>query len=317
MSILSIQSWVTFGHVGNAAALFPLQRLGAEVWAINTVQFSNHPGYGSFAGQVTEGTAVAALVAGLAARNVLGEVDAVLSGYLGEAATGEAVLDAVARVRALRPDALYCCDPVMGDRAGGLYVRPEVATLLQQRAVASADILTPNLFELELLVPALLVPAPLVPAPLVPALATPSLPTSDPPRDRPPPTLRRVAEAAQALRARMRPGGPALVLVTSVEALETPPGSIDLLLAGGAGTVLLRTPRLAVEVNGAGDLLAALFLLHVLRLRDPAAALEQATGAVWGVLARTAEAGQREPMIVQAQDELVSPSRRFSAVPLV
>ena len=291
MSILSIQSWVTFGHVGNAAALFPLQRLGAEVWAINTVQFSNHPGYGSFAGQVTEGAAVAALVAGLAARNVLGEVDAVLSGYLGEAATGEAVLDAVARVRALRPDALYCCDPVMGDRAGGLYVRPDVATLLQQRAVASADILTPNLFELELLVPGL--------------------------RQDPPPTLRRVAEAAQALRARMRRCGPALVLVTSVEALETPPASIDLLLAGDAGTVLLRTPRLPVEVNGAGDLLAALFLLHVLRLHDPAAALEQATSAVWGVLARTAEAGQREPMIVQAQEQLVAPSRRFSAEPLV
>ncbi len=291
MSILSIQSWVTFGHVGNAAALFPLQRLGAEAWAINTVQFSNHPGYGSFAGRVTEAAAVAALVGGLDARGVLGEVDAVLSGYLGEAGTGEAVLDAVARVRALRPDALYCCDPVMGDRAGGLYVRPEVAALLQRHAVVAADILTPNLFELELLVPGL--------------------------QGDPPPTLRRVAEAAQTLRARMRPEASPLVLVTSVEARETPHGSIDLLLAGEAGTVLLRTPRLAVEVNGAGDLLAALFLLHMLRLRDPVAALEQATSAVWGVLARTAAAGQREPMIVQAQDELVAPSRCFSAVPLV
>ncbi len=291
MSILSVQSWVTYGHVGNAAALFPLQRLGAEVWAINTVQFSNHPGYGSFAGQVTDGAAVAALVGGLDARGVLGEVDAVLSGYLGQAATGEAVLDAVARVRALRPDALYCCDPVMGDRAGGLYVRPEVATLLQGRAVAAADLLTPNLFELELLVPAL--------------------------RDDPPPSLPRVAEAARALRARMRPEGPALVLVTSVEARETPPDSVDLMLASSRGTVLLRTPRLPVEVNGAGDLLAGLFLLHVLRLRDPVAALEQATAAVWGVLARTAEAGRREPMIVQAQDELVAPSRRFSAAPFL
>ncbi len=291
MSILSVQSWVTYGHVGNAAALFPLQRLGAAVWAINTVNFSNHPGHGSFAGQVTQGAAVAALVGGLDARGVLGEVDAVLSGYLGEAATGEAVLDAVARVRALRPDALYCCDPVMGDRAGGLYVRPEVAALLQGAAVAAADILTPNLFELELLVPGL--------------------------RDDPPPTLHRVAEAAQALRARMRPGGSALVLVTSVEARETPHGAIDLLLAGGRGSVLLRTPRLAVEVNGAGDLLAALFLLHVFRLRDPVAALEQATSAVWGVLARTAAAGQREPMIVQAQDELVAPSRRFRSEPFL
>ena len=291
MSILSVQSWVTYGHVGNAAALFPLQRLGAEVWAINTVQFSNHPGYGSFAGQVTDGAAVAALVGGLAAHGVLGQVDAVLSGYLGQAATGEAVLDAVAQVRALRPDALYCCDPVMGDRAGGLYVPPEVAALLKQRAVAAADILTPNLFELELLVPAL---------------------CGDPP-----PSLHRVAEAAQALRARMRPEGPALVLVTSVEARETPPEAIDLLLASGGGTALLRTPRLPLEANGAGDLLAALFLLHVLRSADPVAALEQATSAVWGVLARTAAAGQREPMIVQAQDELVAPSRRFTSVVLV
>jgi pyridoxine kinase len=295
LSILSVQSWVAYGHVGNAAALFPLQRLGAEVWAINTVQFSNHPGYGGFAGQVFEGAAIAALIDGLDARGVLGQVDAVLSGYLGEAATGEAVLDAVARIRALRPDALFCCDPVMGDRAGGLYVRPQVASLLQQRAPGVADILTPNQFELELLVPELLTPQ----------------------RDRgTPPTLRQVSDAAQALRRRMRTAGPALVLVTSVDAHETPAASVDLLLASDAGNVLLRTPRLDLAVNGAGDLIAALFLLHVMRATDPVAALEQAVSSVWGVLERTARAGLREPMIVQAQEELVTPSRRFNAIPL-
>ena len=290
MNILSIQSWVAYGHVGNAAALFPLQRLGAEVWAVNTVQFSNHPGYGSFTGRMLGGELVAELVAGIAARGVLGQVDAVLSGYLGDAATGAAVLDAVVRVRALRPSALYCCDPVMGDRDGGLYVRPDIVTLLHDAAVAVADILTPNAFEL---------------ARLVPDHAL-----------QPEASLADLDRAAQALRRRMHPGGPRLVLVTSVEAPETPSDSLDLLLATDRGSVLLRTPRLPLAANGAGDMIAALFLLHVLRLRDPVRALEQATGSVWGILRRTAAAGARELLMVQAQEELVTPTRLFAATAL-
>ena len=290
MNILSIQSWVAYGHVGNAAALFPLQRLGAEVWAINTVQFSNHPGYGSFTGQRLGGEQVAGLVAGLAARGVLGQVDAVLSGYLGDAATGAAVLDAVVRIRALQPAMLYCCDPVMGDRDGGLYVRPEIATLLHDHAVGAADILTPNQFELEQLVPDAIREAGA--------------------------SLAQLDRAARALRDRMHPAGPRLVLVTSVEALETPADSIDLLLATGQGSLLLRTPRLPLAANGAGDMIAALFLLHVMRLRDPAQALEHATSSVWGILARTAQAGTRELQMVQAQEELVTPTQRFTALAL-
>jgi pyridoxine kinase len=287
LNILSIQSWVAYGHVGNAAALFPLQRLGAEVWAINTVQFSNHPGYGGFTGGMLGGDAVSELIAGVAARGVFGRLDAVLSGYLGEAATGDAVLDAVARVRHLRPDALYCCDPVIGDRDGGIYVRPGIAALLRDRATVAADIITPNQFELEQLVPG--------------GGNLSGRPLAD------------IAQAAQALRRRMRAGGARLVLVTSVEAIETPADAIDLLLATGDGSLLLRTPRLPLQVNGAGDMIAALFLLHVLRLRDPVRALEQATSAVWGVLQQTAAAGSREPLVVQAQEELVAPSRCFAA----
>ena len=287
MNILSIQSWVAYGHVGNAAALFPLQRLGAEVWAVNTVQFSNHPGYGSFTGRTLGGEQVAALLAGLAARGVLGQVDAVLSGYLGDAATGAAVLDAAARVRALQPAMLYCCDPVMGDRDDGLYVRPDVAALLCDHAVGVADILTPNQFELGQLMPGVLGGAGV--------------------------SLAELDRAAQALRRRMHSSGPRLVLVTSVEALETPGDSIDLLLATEQGSLLLRTPRLPLAANGAGDMIAALFLLHLMRLRDPAQALERATSSVWGILARTVEAGTRELQMVQAQEELVTPSRHFPA----
>src|SRR3954468_12235433 len=115
MNILSIQSWVAYGHVGNASAMFPLQRLGAEVWAINTVQFSNHTGYGVWTGQVFTGEAVRKIVDGIAERGVLGKCDAVLSGYMGNSGIGAAILDTVARVRAANPAALYCCDPVIGD----------------------------------------------------------------------------------------------------------------------------------------------------------------------------------------------------------
>ena len=109
MNILSIQSWVSYGHVGNAAAVFPLQRLGAEVWAVNTVQFSNHPGHGAWTGRVGTGAEVTALVEGIERRGVFERCDAVLSGYMGDPTVGEAVLDAVARVRAANPAALYCC----------------------------------------------------------------------------------------------------------------------------------------------------------------------------------------------------------------
>ena len=126
--------------------MFPLQRLGAEVWAINTVQFSNHTGYGAWTGHVATGGEVAALVDGIAARGVLPNCDAVLSGYVGDEAIGAAILDAVARVRAANPQAVYCCDPVIGDTDTGVYVRPGIPEFLRAHALPQADIATPNQF---------------------------------------------------------------------------------------------------------------------------------------------------------------------------
>src|SRR5437762_4577514 len=149
MNILSIQSWVAYGHVGNAAAMFPLQRLGHEVWAVNTVQFSNHPGHGGFRGQVFPADCVREVVAGIADRGLLPKCDAVLSGYLGDASIGDAVLEAVSAAKAANPRALYCCDPVIGDVGTGVYVRAGIAEFMRQRAVPAADIVTPNHFELQ------------------------------------------------------------------------------------------------------------------------------------------------------------------------
>ncbi|HUZ63790.1 MAG TPA: pyridoxal kinase PdxY [Acetobacteraceae bacterium] len=281
MNILSIQSWVSYGHVGNAAAVFPLQRLGAEVWAVNTVQFSNHTGYGDWTGQVFTGAAIADTVAGIAARGVLPGCDAVLSGYMGDAAIGAAILDAVRRVRAANPAALYCCDPVIGDDDTGVYVRPGIAEMLRAQAVPAADIVTPNQFELAQLT---------------------GLPCA---------TLDQAKAAVRAVQAM----GPRVVLVTSLVTAETPADALDMLATEGDATYLLRTPRLPVAVNGAGDAIAALFLFHRIQTGSTKAALAAAGSSIFGLLRRTAEAGSREILTVAAQDEFVTPSTRFEPTP--
>jgi pyridoxine kinase len=277
LNILSIQSWVAYGHVGNASAMFPLQRLGAEVWAVNTVQFSNHTGYGHWTGSVFSGEDVAALVDGVAARGVLPACDAVLSGYMGDAAIGAAILDAAARVKAANPAALYCCDPVLGDSDTGFYVRPAIPEFMRERALPASDITTPNQFELEY---------------LTGIAAT---------------TLDEVKRAVAALHAM----GPRFVVVTSLRHEATPPDALDMLASDGRACWMLRTPLLPVAVNGAGDAMAALFLFHILHSGDPAAALRAAGSSVWGLLRRTAEAQAREIQLIAAQEEFVSPSRVF------
>ncbi len=285
MNILSIQSWVSYGHVGNASAVFPLQRLGVEVWAINTVQFSNHTGYGHWTGQVYSGQSVRDLVDGIAARDVLRRCDAVLSGYMGDAAIGDAILHAVGRAREANPNALYCCDPVIGDTDTGVYVRPGIEAFLRDHALAQADVATPNRFEVERLT---------------------GLDCA---------TLAGARAAATALAATMRAGGPRCVLMTSLETEETPAGHLDMMVAEGGAFHLLRTPLLPVAVNGAGDALAALFLYHRLNAGSAVVALEAAGSSIHGVLRRTAETGSRELQVIAAQEELVTPTRMFRAAP--
>lgn len=285
MNILSIQSWVAYGHVGNTSAMFPLQRLGAEVWAINTVQFSNHTGYGHWTGDVYSGAQVRALVDGIAARGALARCDAVLSGYVGDAGIGEAILDAVVRARASNPRAVWCCDPVIGDDRDGVYVRPGIPEMLRERMLPACDIATPNRFELE-------------------RLAGRACRTfAD-------------AKAAMAQLARtMRPGGPRCVLLTSLQTEKTPADATDMLVAEAGRFHLLRTPLLPLDVNGAGDAMAALFLFHRLHSGSEVAALEAAGAAIHGLLRMTAAAGSHEILTVAAQEEFVAPGIRFHAEP--
>ncbi|MFC7735869.1 pyridoxal kinase PdxY [Roseomonas sp. GCM10028921] len=281
MNILSIQSWVAYGHVGNASAVFPLQRLGAEVWAVNTVQFSNHTGYGAWRGQVFGAELIGDLVQGIEERGALPRCDAVLSGYMGDASIGEAILGAVGQVRAANSAAIWCCDPVIGDVGRGVFVRPGIPEFMRDRAVPQASIVTPNQFELEWM------------------------------------TGRQVVslEDAKAAVSTLQARGPRTVLVTSLQVEDTPADAVDL-LAGEEGRFWrVRTPRLPISVNGAGDAMAALFLFHRLRWDDSRLALSAATSSIFGLLRRTAEEGSREILTVAAQEEFVTPSRVFMAQP--
>ncbi len=281
MNILSLQSSVVYGHVGNAAAVFPLQRLGHEVWPLHTVQFSNHTGYGGWRGQLFPAADLAQLVDGIAERGVLGRCHAVLSGYLGNAATGRVVLDAVARVRAANPAALYCCDPVMGDAGRGLFVHPDIPPLLGSEALPAADLLTPNQFELELLAGG------------------------------PVASLNDALAAAAGLQSR----GPSMVAVTSLGPPAVGTGRIGSLLVTATGRWLVDTPRLVFErpLGGAGDVFAALLLGRLLAGESPPAALEKTVNGLYALLARTLAAGETELALIAGQDDLVAPPLRFAA----
>ena len=277
MNILSIQSHVAYGHVGNAAAVFPLQRLGIEVWPVHTVQFSNHTGYGSWKGSVFDGAMIREVIAGMAERGALRLCDGVLSGYMGSADIGEAILDTVLKVRRANPAARYCCDPVIGDVGRGVFVRPGIPEFMRERALPAADVITPNQFELELLA------------------------------GRETKTMADAIAAIGALHAR----GPGAILVTSLQTNDTPADAIDLVASDGTRRFLVRTPKLPISVNGAGDAIAALFFAHYLQSQSVAQALSRAASSVFGILERTAEKGSREILLIEAQEEIVNPARVF------
>jgi pyridoxine kinase len=282
MNILSIQSHVAYGHVGNSAAVFPLQRIGVEVWPVHTVQFSNHTGYGAWRGRAFSGEAIRAVIEGIDERGVLGECDGVISGYLGSADIGEAVVDTVGRVKGANPAARYCCDPVIGDVGRGVFVRRGVPELIRERALPIADFATPNQFELDFL------------------------------------TVRTTTTLAEALAAidALHALGPRVVLVTSLRVDDTPADALDLVASDGVERFRLRTPLLPLTINGAGDVIAALFFAHHLSTGSAAEALSRAASSLFGVLGRTAEQGSREMLLVEAQQEFVTPRRIFKARPI-
>jgi len=325
MRILSIQSSVAYGYAGNSAATFPLQRLGHEVWPVNTVHFSNHTGYGSFRGQVFAPSDVAEVVRGVGERGAFAATDVVLSGYLGSPGVAEVALDAAAAVKAANPSALYCCDPVMGDVGKGMFVSRDLPELIRSRMLPAADVLTPNAFELAYLAGSGGDAASAVPADVG--------------------TLDGILAAADRLRAL----GPSVVLVTSIDDATSihpvaggsagegdtgklfgrtdsrrgvpdtgsgagPLGgdrdSIGMIAVDCSGAYLVRTPRLPLLANGAGDVTSALFVAH-LKTAGIEAALARTASSVYGILAETIRLDRVEIALIAAQDAIAHPACEF------
>jgi pyridoxine kinase len=284
MAVLSIQSHVVYGYAGNTAAVFPLQRLGREVWAINTVEFSNHTGYGSWRGKVLGAELAADLVTGLEERNALVKCEAVLSGYLGDASVAMAIADAVNKVRSKSPNAIYACDPVMGDVGRGFYVKPDIPDIFKKKLIPLADIITPNQFELE---------------------AITGLDTQN------------ISGALKAIEA-LHKMGPSIVLVTSYKEKED---ELSMLVSGKNEIYKITTPELPLGkgVAGTGDMTMAVFLSRFLETKDLKKTLELCTASVFGILEASYKAADTkngmpvELKIIDNQQELVSPSYSFKA----
>ena len=279
MKILSIQSAVAFGHVGNSAAVFPLQRLGIEVLPVNTVNFSNHTGYGAWRGSLIAPEDVHDVILGIEERGVLGQIDVVLSGYQGGTGIGDVIVDAVKRVKAANPAAIYACDPVMGNAKSGCFVAPEIPVLLRDRVVPVADVITPNQFELGFLT------------------------GTDPS------TLESTLDSVDLARAM----GPSTVLVTSVERPDRAAGTIEMLAVDGAGAWIVQTPHLPFKPNGSGDVTAALFAAHYRATGDAAAALERTASSVFDLIELTYRSGERELQLIEAQEFYAHPRLQFTA----
>ncbi|MDK8794158.1 pyridoxal kinase PdxY [Corynebacterium sp. MSK041] len=283
-NILSIQSAVAYGHVGNSAAVFPLQRIGHEVWPVYTVNFSNHTGYGAWEGPLIPAEQVRKIIQGIEDRGALARVDAVLSGYQGGDDIADVIVDTVARVKELNPNAVYACDPVMGNAKSGCFVSDNIPPLLRDKVVPVADIITPNQFELGYL-------------------------TGKEATD-----LDSTLEAVEAARAM----GPDTVLVTSVTRPDQPEDTVEMLVVDSHGRWLVQTPRLAFKRNGSGDVACALFTGHYIEAiggTDAATAAKDAlaktASSVFDLIENTHNANAPELLLVESQEAYAHPRMQF------
>lgn len=281
MAILSIQSQVSVGHAGNSAAVFPIQRLGFEVWPVSTTLLSNHRGFSRWRGFTPDASQLADILLGIEQHGAFEACRAVLVGYLGGAPQAEVIVEAVSKIRALNSDALFCLDPVMGEKETGLYVDAGIPEIIIGRLLPFADVLTPNLFELEYL------------------------------SGKPVESLEQALIAADSLRER----GPEVVICTSYALAGDALDRVATLAVSGSGTWRVETPFLTIpnHLSGTGDAFAAIFLTRYLDTGSVSLALSHAVSAVYGLIQATLEAdpGADELRLIAAQDEIVAPSIVF------
>lgn len=278
-TVLSIQSHVAFGHAGNSAAVFPLQRAGVDVWPVHTVTFSNNTSYGSWRGPHLGADDVLDVVRGIDERDALGRVDALLCGYQGSPEMGRTILAAKELVQQRNPEAIFCCDPVMGDVGRGFYAKEGIPEFIRDHVVSQADIVTPNLFELEFL------------------------------SGRTTTTAGDVLEAAHALRAE----GPEIVVVTSVVGTDLASDRMRMFAVTGQGAWTVETPLLPRVFTGSGDLTTATFLTHWMEHGQVDKALGATASVVYSILEHTTHQDSRELLLVECQNDIVDPRHVFTS----
>lgn len=282
-NVLSIQSHVVYGYAGNKAATFPMQLLGIDVWALNTVQFSNHTQYGQWKGMVIPKEQISEITQGIDNIKVLHECDAVLSGYIGAAEQGAEILACVERIKSVNPKAIYFCDPVMGHPDKGCIVAPGVAEFLRDQAMAKADILSPNLVELR------------------------ELTGLD---------IENFEQAIEAIKF-IRDKGVKRVLVKHLSKVGQNPSQFEMVLANQDGIWHISRPLhkfSGKDPVGVGDLTSSLFLANLLNGKSDLEAFEHTANAVNDVMSVTQQSGKYELQIIKARSFIVEPQSQYKAV---
>ncbi|MFW1368550.1 pyridoxal kinase PdxY [Vibrio parahaemolyticus] len=280
-SILSIQSHVVYGHAGNSSAVFPIQRMGIDAWPIHTVQYSNHTQYEQgWKGQKFCSDDVRTLLHGLDNINTLGECGAVLSGYQGSPDQCKAVGDVVRSVKESNHNAIYVCDPVMGDPDKGCIVADGVREEITQSLLPISDVIVPNQYELTAMTGV---------------------------------EIHSVYDAVTACKEALKLG-PKIVLVKHLHSIDS--DMFSMILATPKACYLTQRPNIEFKQQpvGVGDLISAVFTACLMKNMSPTVAFRHTNNAIYGVLDITKGYGTWELQIVNAQYEFVEPSHDFNIV---
>ena len=261
--VISIQSQVVMGHVGNSAAVFPMLAVGMEVAPIPTVLFSNTPNYPTLRGHALPPELFADLLLGVSERGLPARADYIVTGYIGSVPVAEQTADFIAEAKRINPRLTYLCDPVMGDSGPGLYVPETIARIFRERLLPMADLATPNQFEVEY-------------------LSGDSIGSFD--------DLRRAAS-----RLNLAPG--ASLVATGCVLADTPEGQLESVILGPGVASRHTAPRLPVATSGTGDLFAGLLTAGLGHGKSLAEAVEFAQNLTGLALQRAAALGTREVVL--------------------
>ncbi|MEW6256310.1 MAG: pyridoxal kinase [Pseudomonadota bacterium] len=269
MLVISIQSQVVHGHVGNSAAVYPMQAKGVTVAAVPTALLSNHPHYPTMRGQILDAGLVGDLLRGVEERGLVEHAAVLLTGYLGSPEIACRVRDFVVDARKRNPRLIYLCDPVIGDDDLGVFVADGMAELFRDQLVPLASLITPNPFELEYL------------------------------------TGRKARDAGNLLAAckEIADRGCPAVIATGCTLTDTASAQVETILYETglceAGNMLrIATPRLPIRPCGTGDLLAGLIAAHLAKGATLPDAMRHAVEGTHAVLQKTHDAQAEEMCLV-------------------